>query len=103
MDKAFTQLEHIHESDSDLSDDDDEEENSHFQIADKGFQFTKLNQEFKPHIETFFNQAQDFNNKLDLREIILLNSQSTMDFFATRHWSQIHSSPAAVCNVRATV
>ena len=79
--KAFTKLQQLQESYSDLSDDNDEKENPHFQISDMGFQFTQLNREFKPHIVKLFNQAQDFNNKLDLREIILLDSQSTMDFF----------------------
>ena len=41
--KAFTQLHQLQESDSDLSNDDEEEKNSHFQVADKGFQFTQLN------------------------------------------------------------
>ena len=40
-----------------------------------------MNQEFKPRITNLFNQAQDFDNKVDLREIILLDSQSTMDLF----------------------
>ena len=40
-----------------------------------------MNREFEPHIAKLFNQAQDFNNKLDLMEIILLDIQSTMDFF----------------------
>ena len=81
MKKAVTQLKQIQESDSELSDDDDEEENSHFQIADRGFQFTQLNREFDPHIAKIFDQAQDFKNKLDTREIILLDSQSTIDCF----------------------
>ena len=81
MKKSYTQLQKIQESDSNLSDDVDEEENSHFQIVDRGLQFTQLNREFKPHIAKLFNQAPDFNNNLDLREIILLDSQSTMDFF----------------------
>ena len=84
MKKYFTQIQQLQESDSDLSDDDDEEENSHFQIADMGIQFTQLNQEFKPHIAKLFNQAPDFNSKLDLREIIILDSQSTMDLFCNQ-------------------
>ena len=64
MKKAFTQLQQLQESDSDISDDDEEENNSHFQIADRGFQFTQLNREFEPHIAKLFNQAPDFNNKL---------------------------------------
>ena len=86
MKKAFTQLQQLQESDSDLSNDydDDEEQNSHFKIADSRFQFTHLNQEFKPHISKLFNQAPYFNKNLDLREIILLNSQSTMDLFCNQ-------------------
>ena len=95
MKNSFTQLQQIQESDSNLSDDDDEEENLHFYILDRGLQFTQLNQGFEPHIAKIFNQAQYFNNKLDLREIILLDSQSTMDFSATRHWSQRRTSPAS--------
>ena len=41
----------------------------------------QLNQEFDPHIAKLFNQAPDFSNKLDLRKIVLLDSQSTMDLF----------------------
>ena len=81
MKKAFTQLQQLQYSDSDLYDDDEEEKNSHFQISDRGFQFTQLNREFEPHIAKFFNQTPDFNNKMDLREIILLDSQYTMYLF----------------------
>ena len=56
----------------------------HFHIADRGFQFTQLSGEFDPYIAKIFNQAPDFNNKLDLREIILLDSQSTMDLFCNQ-------------------
>ena len=67
MKKYFTQLQQLQDSDSDLSNDDEEEKNSHFQISDRGFQLTPLNQESEPHIAKLFNQALDFNNKLDLR------------------------------------
>ena len=43
-----------------------------------------MNREFEPHIAKLFNQVTDFNNKLDLREIILLDSQSTMDLFCNQ-------------------
>ena len=43
-----------------------------------------MNREFEPHIAKLFNQAPDFDNNLDLREIILLDSQSTMDFFCNQ-------------------
>ena len=70
MKKYFTQLQQLQESDSDLSDDDEEEQNSHFHIEDRGVQSTQLNREYEPHIAKLFNQAPDFNNKLDLRDII---------------------------------
>ena len=95
MKKAFTQLQQLQESDSDLSDDDDEEQNQHFHIADRVFQFTPLNREFEPHIDKLFNKAPDFNNNLDLREIILLNSQSTMDLFCNQELVTETYSPAA--------
>ena len=81
MKKYFTQIQQIQESDSNLYDDDDDKENSHFQISERGFQFTQLNREFEPHIAKLFNQAPDFNNKLYLRDIILLDIQSTMYLF----------------------
>ena len=84
MKKDFTQLQQIQESGSDLSYDENEEENLHFQIADRGFQFTQLNQEFEPHIAKVFNPAPDFSNKLDLREITPLESQYKMDLFCNQ-------------------
>ena len=84
MKKTFRQLQHIQESDSDLSYDDEEEKNSHLQIADRVFQLTQLNREFEPHIAKLFNKAPDFNKKLDLREITLLDSQPTMDLFCNQ-------------------
>ena len=81
MKKAFTPLQHLQESESNLSDDEYEDRASHFQIAGSRFQVTQLNQEFKPRIAKIFNQAQNTNNKLDLREIILLDIQSTMYLF----------------------
>ena len=84
MKKYFTQLQQLKDSDSNLYDDYNEEEQLHLQISGRGFQFTQLNQEFEPHISKLFNQAPDFNNKLDLREIILLDSQSTMYLFCNQ-------------------
>ena len=40
MKNVFTPLQQLQESDYDLPDDNDEEENPHFQISDKGSQFT---------------------------------------------------------------
>ena len=81
MKKAFTPLQHLQESESNLSDDEYEDRASHFQIAGSRFQVTQLNQEFKPRIAKLFNQAQEVNIKLNLKEIILLDSQSTIIFF----------------------
>ena len=83
MKKAFTtvntQLQQLREEDSDLSDSDTEEEASHFQFVDNAFQFAQLDQEFEPRIAKLFKQAHGTKVNLDLREIILLDSQSTMD------------------------
>jgi hypothetical protein len=83
MSKAFaTVKEQLKESESSgLSG--SEEEDSHFQI-DTAFQFTQVEQEatleFEPRIEQLFKQAH-LLKKLDLREIMLLDDQSTTDLF----------------------
>jgi uncharacterized protein YodC (DUF2158 family) len=79
MKKAFTQLQKMKEDDSDISDSDALEEASQFQFADGGFQFTQVENEFEPQIAKLFKQTHGTKIKLDLREIILLDSQSTMD------------------------
>jgi hypothetical protein len=80
MSKAFTtvnaKLEQLKESESDLSGSEVEEESSHFQ-----FQFTQMNSEFEPRISNLFKQTHGTKINLDLKEIILLDSQSTMDLF----------------------
>ena len=49
------------------------------------FQFAQLDEEFEPRIPRFFNQTAGRNvsmiNKFNLREVILLDKQSTMDLF----------------------
>jgi hypothetical protein len=81
--KAFTQLQKINARDSDLSGSESEEEDSHFQFGD-GFQFTQMKVkqmaiEFKPQIAKLFKQTHGTKIKLDLKKVILLDSQSTMD------------------------
>ncbi len=93
MKKAFTQLEQMKEAESDLSGSDEEEEDSHFQF-DNGFQFAQMEKswkngnmvsvtetvsEFEPRIANLFEQAHGTKIKLNLRKVILLDSQSTMD------------------------
>ena len=68
------QLTQLKEEDSDLSDVSDTEEDSHFQY---GLQFTQT-AKFEPRIAELFKQAHN-DITLDLREVILLDSQSTMD------------------------
>jgi hypothetical protein len=48
--------------------------------VDKALQFAQLDKKFKPRIAKLFKQAGS-SIKLDLKEVILLNSQSTMDLF----------------------
>ena len=83
MKKAFTtvntQLEKMKEDESDISESEGEEESSHFQ-----FGFAQLEQEFEPRIAQLFKQANSSKLKLDLTEVILLDSQSTMDLFCNR-------------------
>ena len=88
MKKAFsqvnTQLAQLQEEASDLSSDSDtHEESSHFQFVE-GFQFAQLDHQFEPRIRNLFKQAEPKKIKLDLREVILLDSQSTMDLICNK-------------------
>jgi hypothetical protein len=84
MKKTFTQLQQMKESDSDISDSDASEGDSHFQFDDDGFQFTQVEHEFEPQIAKLFKQTHGTKIKLDLREVILLDSQSTMHLICNR-------------------
>jgi hypothetical protein len=83
MKKAFTtvntQLENLKEADSDLSGSEDDDKQSHFQM-DATLLFAQLDKEFKPIIANLFNQAGS-SVRINLREVILLDSQSTMNIF----------------------
>jgi hypothetical protein len=83
MRKAFTtvntQLEKLKEAKSDISESEGEYEASHFQM-DVALQFAQVEKEFEPRIAKLFKQAGS-SVKIDLREVILLDSQSTMDLF----------------------
>ena len=78
---VHTQLQDIKEE-SDLSDS-DEEEDSHFQVdcGQHALQFTQVDGIFEPAIAKLFKQAHKKGRKgdLDLRKVILLDNQSTMD------------------------
>jgi hypothetical protein len=81
--KAFTQLQKTSKRDSDLSGSESDEEDSHFQFGD-GFQFTQMKVKqtaikFEPRIAKLFKQTHGAKIKLDLKKVILLDSQSTMD------------------------
>jgi hypothetical protein len=81
--KAFTQLQKTSKRDSDLSGSESDEEDSHFQFGD-GFQFTQMKVkqraiELEPRIAKHFKQTHGTKIKLDLKKVILLDSQSTMD------------------------
>jgi hypothetical protein len=83
MMKAFTtvntQLEKLKEADSGISESEGEDEASHFQM-DAALQFAQVEKEFEPRIAKLFKQAGS-SVKIDLWEVILLDSQSTMDLF----------------------
>jgi hypothetical protein len=66
----------------DLSGSESEEEDSHFQFGN-GFQFTQMKVkqtaiEFEPRIAKLFKQTHGTKIKLDLKKVILLDSQGTM-------------------------
>jgi hypothetical protein len=90
----------VKEADSNISGSEASEGDSHFQFEVGGFQFAQVEKEFEPQIAKLFKQAwtntkkvrKDSNlalalgtkTKLDLGEVILLYSQSTMDLFCNR-------------------
>jgi hypothetical protein len=80
--KAFTtvntQLSQLKEADYDISESEGEEA-SHFQV-DQALQFAQLDKKFEPRIAKLFKQAGS-SIKLDIKEAILLDIQSTMDLF----------------------
>jgi hypothetical protein len=80
--KAFTtvntQRAQLKEADSDISELEGEEA-SHFQV-DQALKFAQLDKKFEPRITKLFKQTGSLI-KLDLKEVILLDSHSTMDLF----------------------
>ena len=90
MKKAFstvnTQLQQLNEV-SNLSDDSDsQEEDSHFQF-EQGFQFAmtdQLDDQFELKIRSLFKQSEPKKIQVDLREVALLDSQSTMDLICNK-------------------
>jgi hypothetical protein len=102
--KSFIQLQKTkeNESDSDISASNElqgeSQEESHFQFEAGNFQFAQVEHEFEPPIAKLFQLAwkntktvqnnveiaQASGNQLDLRKVILFDSQSTMDLFCNR-------------------
>jgi hypothetical protein len=68
----------LKEADSDISESEGEEA-SHFQV-DQALQFEQVDNKFEPRIANIFKQTGS-SVKLDLRDVILLDSQSTMNLF----------------------
>jgi hypothetical protein len=68
----------LKEADSDIYESEGEEA-SHFQV-DQALQFAQLDKKFEPRIAKLFKQAVS-SIKLDIKEVILLDNQSTMDLF----------------------
>jgi hypothetical protein len=73
-----TQLAHLKKADSEIFESEGEEA-SHFQV-DQAIHFAQLDEKFDPRIAKLFKQTVS-SIKLDLKEVILLDSQSTMDLF----------------------
>jgi hypothetical protein len=66
---------------------------SHFQV-DQALQFAQIDKKFEPRIAKLFKQAGS-SIKLDIKEVILLDSQSTTDLFCnTALVSKIRKSRA---------
>jgi hypothetical protein len=98
--KSFAQMQTTNESDSDISASDDSHGESHFQFESGNFQFAQVENEFEPQIVKLFEHAwrntknvrNDVNlaqalgttTQIDLRKVILLDSQSTIDLFCNR-------------------
>jgi hypothetical protein len=80
--KAFTtvntQLSQLKEADSESSESEGGEA-SHFQV-DQALHFAQLNKKFEARIAKLFKQTGS-SIKLDIKEVILIESQSTMDIF----------------------
>jgi hypothetical protein len=74
-----TQLEKLKEAESDISESEGEDEASYFQM-DVALQFAQVEKEFEPRIAKLFKQA-GLSVKINLWEVVLLDSQSTMDLF----------------------
>jgi hypothetical protein len=68
----------LKEADSDISESEGQEA-SHFQV-DQALQFAQIDKKFEPRIAKLFKQAGS-SIKLDLKEVIHLDGQSTMDLF----------------------
>jgi hypothetical protein len=87
MSKVFptvsAKFDQLKEADSNLSGSDAEEEASHFQCQDV-FQFTQLETKFEPLISKLFKQSNRTKITLGLRQVILLDSQSTIDLFCNK-------------------
>jgi hypothetical protein len=81
--KALTQHQKTNKQDFDLYGSKSEEEDSHVQFGN-GFQFTQMKVkqtaiEFELQIANLFKQTHGTKIKLDLKKVIRLDSQSTMD------------------------
>ena len=98
-----TKLKSLQEDESDISESEDEEGSVHFQCSTRTgeFQFTQVEQafDFEPKIAKLFTtKAKASIGKLDLTEVILLDSQSTMDLFCNRSLIQkVHKSKSTIC------
>ena len=80
--KQFTQLKAQLEDDEDSSDSEDEQ--SHFQFTQHFSLFNHYIPPIERHAEVLLKQSKGKLSDLNLREVILLDNQSTMSLFCNR-------------------
>ena len=80
--KQFTQLKAQIEADDEISESDDEQ--SHFQFTQHFCLFNQYVTPVERHAEVALKQSKGKLSDINLREVILLDNQSTMSLFCNR-------------------
>ena len=97
--KQFTQLKAQIEADEDILDSDDEQ--SHFQFMQHFCLFNQYVTPVERHTEVALKQSKGKLSNINLREVILLDNQSTMSLFCNRRMVTNVSSSAEPLTLRS--